>query len=260
MVTKQEYKPLLGVEGFYLEKTDNSNCEYLFWNNSPYKIPVGPKRIIPKSGLCFFNILKDRVKNKNVLDLGCGEMGILSLFSIYHQAKNVLAVDIDSECVNWLNTIKKMYKIKNLEAKTSNMFEKVTQHFDIIVSNPPIMPMQNITSDVVHDSGGKDGRLFLKTIMKEALNFLTPKGSLILSAFSFLGTNTRTNNDISLKEYAISLGYTSFEIVKQYNKILSSTSVTYQQLPYIKQIYPNAYIEDLNNKIVIKYQIIEIKR
>lgn len=54
MVTKQEYKPLLGVEGFYLEKTDNSNCEYLFWNNSPYKIPVGPKRIISKSGLCFF--------------------------------------------------------------------------------------------------------------------------------------------------------------------------------------------------------------
>ena len=192
------------------------------------------------------------------MDLGCGEMGIISLFSLINNAKNVTAVDIDNNCISWLEHIKEENNLHNLTILKSDMFQNIHDKFNIIVSNPPIMPMKHITPYNIHDSGGNDGRLYLTTIMQNALNYLTDNGCLYLSAFSFLGTDTVTGNQISLKEYALQTGYKFFEIVKKVIKPLTLNSVTYKQLPYIKSIYPYMPTLEYNGHPAVEFQILRI--
>ena len=257
MDTLEDYKPF-DIKTKITLLTKSSGEKFLLLKNGKYSLPIGPMGYIPKSGLCFYDVLKPIVKNKDILDLGCGEMGIISLISIIEGAKNVKAVDIDDKCIFWLNHIKSKYDFQNLAVLKSDMFQNINQKFDIIVSNPPIMPMKEVDNNTVHDSGGADGRLFLRKIMQEAISFLKDNGQLYLSAFSFLGTNTSTGNQPSLKQCALDLGYSSFEIVVNKIKTLSETSVTYKQLPYIKTIYPQMTI--LNNKGMpaIEFQILRL--
>ena len=187
-------------------------------------------------------------------------MGIISLFALQNKADKVTAIDIDSRCVNWLSHIQKEYRLHNLEVFISDMFQNVNDKYDIIVSNPPIMPMENIDTQTVHDAGGKDGRLYLYKIIKEAYSYLNGKGSLYLSAFSFLGTDVQTGKQETIKEYAQSLGYRHFNVIKKVLKTLSPSSVTYQQLPYIKKIYP--YMKDIKcgEKTAVEFQILQIQK
>lgn len=253
----EDYKPLDIKEKISL-LTKQSGEQFLLLQNGKYKFPVGPMNYIPKSGLCFYDVLKPIVQNKDVLDLGCGEMGIISLISLIEGAANVQAVDIDDRCIHWVKHIKKEYDFQNLVVFKSNMFQNVNYKFDIIVSNPPIMPMQDLSDKTIHDSGGSDVRLFLYKIMQEALRYLKDNGQLFLSAFSFLGTDVPTGNQLSLKQYALNLGYSSFEIVLNKIKTLSDTSVTYKQIPYIKTIYPHMHILNSNGKPAIEFQILRL--
>lgn len=229
------------------------------WDNQQYKFPIGPQGFIPKSGICFYDVLRSVCAHKKVLDLGCGELGIISLFALQNKADKVTAIDIDNRCVNWLSHIQKEYRLHNLEVFISDMFQNVNDKYDIIVSNPPIMPMENIDTQTVHDAGGKDGRLYLYKIIKEAYSYLNGKGSLYLSAFSFLGTDVQTGKQETIKEYAQSLGYRHFNVIKKVLKTLSPSSVTYQQLPYIKKIYP--YMKDIKcgEKTAVEFQILQIQ-
>lgn len=258
MVTVVDYKPLDNISGFQI-LTDN-NQKFLTWDNRQYKFPIGPQGFIPKSGICFYDVLRSVCAHKKVLDLGCGELGIISLFALQNKANKVTAIDIDSRCVNWLSHIQKEYGLHNLEVFISDMFQNVNDKYDIIVSNPPIMPMENIDTQTVHDAGGKDGRLYLYKIIKEAYSYLNEKGSLYLSAFSFLGTDVQTGKQETIKEYAQSLGYRHFNVIKKVLKTLSPSSVTYQQLPYIKKIYP--YMKDIKcgEKTAVEFQILQIQK
>jgi len=258
METMEKYNPF-GVDGFSL-LTDKHKKKFLVWNNGKYKFPIGPLGYIPKSGLVFQNILKNVVKGKHILDLGCGEMGIISLFSLIFGAKEITAVDIDDKCLDWLNYIKKTYLFNTLNVLKSDMFQNINKKFDVSISNPPIIPIPITDNKTVHDSGGPDGRSYITKIMHDALIYLNADGHLYLSAFSFLGTDTSTGPQISLKEYGLSLGYSSFEIVERKSKILSETSVTFQQLPYIKTIYPNMSLSKKEGKIAVEFQILHLHK
>lgn len=255
----EEYKPFNSLSGFYLLTTNNKQ-KFLTWENEQYKFPVGPMGYIPKSGLCFHDLLMQGAKNKKVLDLGCGEMGIIALFSVIAGAQKVVAVDIDKKCIEWLTHIKEEYNLEKLITFKSDMFQNVRGMYDIIASNPPIMPMEYEAKNTIHDSGGCDGRVYLYKIIEEAYDYLNDNGCLYLSAFSFLGTDTQTGAQESLKEYALKLGYRSFDIVKNVIKPLSENSVTYKQLPYIKSIYPKMKEIQSGQKTAVEFQILRISK
>ena len=90
-------------------------------------------------------------------------------------------------------------------------------------------------------------------IIKEAYSYLNEKGSLYLSAFSFLGTDVQTGKQETIKEYAQSLGYRHFNVIKKVLKTLSPSSVTYQQLPYMKDI-------KCGEKTAVEFQILQIQK
>lgn len=125
--------------------------------------------------------------NTKILDLcsgsGCIAVSISKAFNI-----KTYAVDIDD---NTIKIIRKNAKQNNVLVKTikSNMFENISQKFNIIVSNPPYIKQDEIKSlnKSVKDfephlalDGGKDGLLFYNEIAQKASNYLNKNGLLFL--------------------------------------------------------------------------------
>lgn len=134
------YKPYENWKAFKI--IEENDKEFLEIYN--YKLQIDETNYIPKAGLLFEEILKNRADGKRVLDLGCGQMGILGLIALHYGAKEILSVDVDERCTKWLSTIIQENGIKNISVLNSDMFSGINEKdkFDLILSNPPHMPMK----------------------------------------------------------------------------------------------------------------------
>lgn len=74
-------------------------------------------------------------KDQNFLEIGCGT-GIVSI-AVAKRATNGVGVDISEQAVANAHRNAEAQKVKNLELLVSNVFEKVTEDFDVIICNPP---------------------------------------------------------------------------------------------------------------------------
>lgn len=212
-----------------------------------YKLEIDEDNYVPKAGLLFENVLENNSKEKKVLDLGCGQMGILGLISLHYGAKQLLAVDIDDRCTKWLNGIIDNNNIKNITVLKSDMFSEIDneEKFDLILSNPPHMPMEE---GKLCDSGGTDGRKYLIAIIKEAFNHLEDGGELNIMMFDFEGAEKSYNNDKSIFELAREIGYKEMKVIFTFEKNITPGSVTYECLDYIKTVYPKYHFDENNPK------------
>jgi ribosomal protein L3 glutamine methyltransferase len=124
-----------------------------------------------------------------VLDLGTGS-GCIAIAIAYHFGVEVDAVDISEEA---LTVAKKNIAQHHLEhqvhAVHSDLFSNLSGlHYDLIVANPPYVDAHEIEimpSEYHHEplsalEAGKDGLYFVKQILRDAINHLTPKGILIV--------------------------------------------------------------------------------
>lgn len=243
-----EYQPYKNWKTF--EITEFNMKKFITIGN--YKLEIDENNYIPKAGLLFEEVLKDNCKGKKILDLGCGQLGILGLIALNNGAKELLSVDIDNNCIKWLNKEIKENCIKNIRTLESNLFENIDndEKFDIILANPPHMPMKE---GKICDSGGEDGKKFVNKIIKESFNYLVPNGELYIMMFDFLGINISNNEDTTIFDIAKEIGYKNMDIVYSLDKEITKGSVTYECLDYIKTIYPKYCFNETNPicKIVI---------
>ena len=115
-----------------------------------------------------------------VLDIGTGS-GIQAETATKNGA-DVLAVDIDKECVN--NALK-----KGLNAKISDLFSNVKGKFDFIIFNPPYLPeeeSEDFESKRI-TTGGKKGHEIIAKFLKQAKNHLKKSGKILLVCSSLTG-------------------------------------------------------------------------
>ncbi len=144
------------------------------------------------------NIAK-RIENPTLLDLctGSGAIGI-SIAKNVPNAK-ILATDISKNAIDIAKQNAKYNGVlNNIEFTESNLFDKLKNlKFDIIVSNPPYIPTEEIKTlpkDVRQEpkialDGGKDGLDFYRKIAENAYKFLNRQGYLCLE----IGYNQREN-------------------------------------------------------------------
>ena len=236
----EEYKPFQNINNYYILKDCEKDIKYFLFskNELKYSLEIKNNGYIPKSGLVFDDIIQQNVMNKSVLDLGTGELGFLALHSLFNGAKKVTAVDIDETCIEWLNYLIKNNAISNVETKISDYYSEIDNNalFDIILSNPPQMPMN---SENLHDSGGLDGRKYILKILKESKKHFNNNSKLFMLIFDFLGIDICTNNNESIVDIAKKYGYNNIKIVKKIRKSIKKDGVTYRNLEYINNVYPN---------------------
>lgn len=132
---------------------------------------------------------------KKILDLCCGSGAIgISLAKILPET-NVLAVDISGKALEVAKENANKNRVQNnVKFLESNLFDEIKtgllgNKFDIIVSNPPYIPTQNIPilqrevkeyEPMLALDGGADGLDFYRTIVEKAHEFLKKKGTLYL--------------------------------------------------------------------------------
>lgn len=254
MITIQ-YKPFKSVKKFYLTYSGKGLPLFLDFIDGPsmsYKLQIKPEGYVPKSGILLCLALGNSLNEKRVLDIGTGETGILAIHCAKHGAKEITACDIDPKAIKWAERNGKFNSVKNARWINSNLFEKIQGKYDLIVSNPPQMPMVNGNW---HDSGGKDGRKITEKIIKLSPKFLEPDGSLVLLLFDFLGVDRTYDSQPSIFQLLKRNGF-SPSVVDTSIRTINPSGKTTASIPTIKRAYPNFSFKrnpkgDLYHKIYI---------
>lgn len=163
------------------------------------------------------HIIGKENKDVSVLDM-CAGSGCIGLALKKAGFKDVALCDISSKAIKM---IKKNAYYNNLQVDIikSNMFDKVSGVYDIIVSNPPYIKSEDIstlqTEVKKYDprialDGGRDGLKFYRIIASESPKYLSANGVLYLE----IGQNQEDDIILLLQN-----SFKNITIIKDYNNI-----------------------------------------
>lgn len=126
------------------------------------------------------------IKGKKVIDVGCGS-GFLSILCALRGA-DVAAVDISEEAVETsrLNAATNGVKI---DAKLSDLFEKINGKYDVIIFNPPYLPKEEGEEGHATYTGGATGREVIERFILHCREHLNEGGRIFLLASSLTDMN-----------------------------------------------------------------------
>lgn len=178
-----------------------------FWS---LKLKVTPSVLIPRPAT--ENLVEKALKllghrPATILDLCTGSGAIAAALAKELPTAKIVAADISEEA---LQVAKENLKFAGdrVTLIQSNLFEKITGKFDLILSNPPYIPREvvlNLDPDITNYEphlaldGGEDGLDFIQKIRQDAPNFLKETGWLILENGAS-GLKVEIWNVSSLKE------------------------------------------------------------
>ena len=115
------------------------------------------------------NSLEDLSNFKTVLDVGCG-VGVigLSIASKYEKLK-VDMVDVNEKAVVLTNENIKLNKLNNCNCYLSDVYSKVINNYDLIISNPPIRAGKEIVHKIASEAKMhlNQGGLFYAVVQKK---------------------------------------------------------------------------------------------
>ncbi len=123
------------------------------------------------------------LKNRNALEVGCGS-GLLSIIMAKSGAL-VSAVDINPAAVEATNQNAAKNNVV-VKAFVSDMFENVRGTFDLIVFNPPYLPIGDDPNDIIY-SGGSSGREIIELFVSQAKDYLKKNGNVLIIISSLTG-------------------------------------------------------------------------
>ena len=157
-------------------------------------------------------------EGKSVLDMCTGSGCIAISIALFGKPSKVAASDISEKALEVARENAKSLKAGEISFIQGDMFENVTDKFDIIVSNPPYIETGEIDELMpeVRDyitrlalDGDKDGLKFYRIISKEAVKKLNKNGRI----FYEIGYNqSRAVASILLEN-----GFTDVKIMKDYS-------------------------------------------
>lgn len=217
---------------------------------------IRPGGYIPKSGLLLAEYLVRLKIQGKTLDIGTGESGILATCLSALGSPCVIASDIDSQAIQWAR--QSSNKSSCINWVDCDLFpgELADGTFEIIVSNPPQMPMSNPGHP--HDYGGPDGRDYIFRIIKEGRRLLQQNGKLFLLCFDFLGVDCNLNHPS-----IISLAQTNSmqaKIVARHQRVIRKGGKTEENVQWIKAMYPGySFKKNIHGNLVHEIIILEMR-
>lgn len=131
------------------------------------------------------------LNGKKILDLGCG-LGVVTIFlsKIFNNADFVLS-DITLIATKLSEENLKKNNCRDFKVLKSDLFEKIDEKFDFIITNPPI----------------RAGKQLLLKLIDESKNYLRENGKLILVI-------RKSHGEESIKKY-MKIKFNNVEILKR---------------------------------------------
>ena len=140
----------------------------------------------------------DTTAKKTVLDIGCGSGCIgITIASLYKNF-DVKSIDISNQAIDIANKNAQHLSISNIEIIKQDIFEMTTKKFDIIVSNPPYLGIQEVSqldpSVKNHDplkalSDQEDGLKFYKYFINNLSTLIEKEGFMYFEIPKSIITN-----------------------------------------------------------------------
>ncbi len=170
----------------------------------------------PETELLASIVLKNHPQRARVLDLCCGS-GSIGI-ALAKNGHNVTAADVSSKAVKQTKINAKHNGVL-VKVIKSNMFKKLNDKYDIIISNPPYIPTAEVPhlqievkkyDPILALDGGHDGLKFYLTISTEAPKFLNKGGYLYLEC-----GKGQAQTVVSL----LAQNFKNIEIIKDFNNI-----------------------------------------
>ncbi len=158
-------------------------------------------------------------KGKTVLDIGTGS-GCIAIMIKKLSEKEVTACDISKKALEIA-----VKNAKNLHAEVnfieSNLFENISGKFDIIVSNPPYIPMKTMF-ELQKEVIGHEPHLALFAEDEEGVEFykkIIEKAPLYLNKGGYLCFEIGINQSDSIIKMLAGSGFNDIICIKDLNKI-----------------------------------------
>ena len=154
---------------------------------------------------------------KSILDMCTGSGCIGISLSKYLEGSNVTAVDISEDALEIAKENSILNDVK-VDFKCSNLFENINGKYDLIVSNPPYIKKEvlstlekevNENEPLLALDGGEDGLKFYRSISKDAKKHLSENGYLIFE----IGFDQAEE----VSNILINNGYRNIKVIKDYS-------------------------------------------
>lgn len=238
---------------FQLLLDKESDLKYIHSLNTGLSIQIKENGYIPKTGLSLMDYLFETdFYGINAVDIGTGETGVIAQ-NLFKQNKfqKIWAVDIDENAIK--HACGSSDISKHINWVHNHCFNGLAKlRFDLIVSNPPQMPVFKNFS--LHDDGGKDGLDIIKIILSEGVNYLTENGKIVLLCFDFLVDCG------AIDEFANSSGL-NLGIKKTIYREIRLNGKTMENLDWICKMYPKFKVYYTKDGIPFHYiKIIELRK
>lgn len=118
------------------------------------------------------------LKNKKILDLGCG-YGVIGLSIAKAFSDSIVhLIDINERAIELAFKNAKTNIINNVTIYQSNLYQAVDERFDVIISNPPIRAGKDVVHQIVetgYEYLNQDGMLWVVIQKKQGANSLIKK-------------------------------------------------------------------------------------
>lgn len=164
--------------------------QYIFgkWEFYGLELYVDESALIPRfeTEILVDEILKFKCKKDKILDIGTGTGAIALALASNLKNSKILGIDISEKAIGLANKNKIKLDVNNVNFVISNLFQNVTERFDLIVSNPPYIDSDEIKTldrELYYEPqnalyGGTDGLYFYREIVKNSSDYLNEKGVL----------------------------------------------------------------------------------
>ncbi|MDE2439301.1 MAG: methyltransferase, partial [Patescibacteria group bacterium] len=155
------------------------------------------------------------------------------------------AIDINKKTLQWAKKNGDLNAIENIKWKCGDLLNGVRGKFDLIITNPPQMPM---ISGPQHDWGGKNGRIFIDRIIHSAPAHLNPNGKLIMLLFDFLNVVSPYGDIETIVETCRNNNLIA-KVISKKIRYINPDGKTIKSLPVIKNAYPRYKFKKKGDKL-----------
>ncbi|MEN8153857.1 MAG: peptide chain release factor N(5)-glutamine methyltransferase [Acidobacteriota bacterium] len=217
-------KLLLKFNRYLKRLIKNEPVAYILGNKEFYseKFLVNKNVLIPRpeTELLVEKVLETTSGSSRILDIGAGS-GVISIMIAKKTHAEIVATELDKNAIKVLKKNIQKHNVKSIITPLrKNLFPEKRDKFDIIVSNPPYLSVEEY--DQLPDSikkyepeaaliGGEKGDEIIRRIISGALNYLKPGGFLFLE----IGFDQKNRIRKHLSEY----GFSDIEFFKDYQGI-----------------------------------------
>ncbi|OGH96920.1 MAG: protein-(glutamine-N5) methyltransferase, release factor-specific [Candidatus Melainabacteria bacterium GWF2_32_7] len=191
---------------------------YEFYVNENVLIPRPETEILVERVL---DLIKKQNKELKIIDIGTGSGCIACMLAKLSDQK-ILATDISKQALGVAKINAKILEVTDkVEFIQSDILESIEEKFDIIVSNPPYIPIQDRES-LQFEVSEHEPHLALFVDDEKGISFyqkLIEQAKSRLNFNGYLAVEIGISQSTYIKELLESAGYADINIIKDYSNI-----------------------------------------